>query len=106
MLFFAVVKANGKVRRAGEAAQHALDERLAGVKRRYDALDLRPLPSSAAASYPQRQSQQTHGGAPLAPADMLDLSAPPTKRALASVQDAGMKLVHADAVRVSTAHEV
>lgn len=91
------------VRRGGEAAQHALDERLAATKRRYDALDLRPLPVTAAAAYPQRTSQQAHGGAPLPAADLLDPAAPPTKRALAAVQDAGLKLVHADAVRVRTA---
>lgn len=89
-----------EVRRGGEAALRRVDESLVAVKRRYDALDLRVLPAVASAAYPQRQSQRRGSAVGTAAAVVLDPAAPPTKRAVAAVQDAGMKLVHADAVRV------
>ena len=80
--------------RTGSAALQNQDERLEAVKRRYDALDLRVLPAGVTFAYLQREVR-ADGPVPV----KLDPSLPPTQRAVAAVQDAGMRLVNAAAVR-------
>jgi hypothetical protein len=89
---------------AGEAALSLQDSRLANAKKRYHLMDLRPLPAEATSAYPQ-EPRDFSGSGP-AP-QLLDATSQPTQRAVAAVQDAGVKIIHADQVRpmvdVSTA---
>ena len=81
--------------RAGAESLHALDKRLEAAKLGYDHLDLRVLPAAVAATYAQRSAPPEASDTPA----LLDLQLPGAQRAVAAVQDAGMKLVNADAVR-------
>ena len=84
-------------KRSGADAFEAQNERLELIKQRYDGLDLRVLPAAVTAAYAQRRSHEWDGPVPA----QLDQLLPGTQKTIAAVQDAGMKLVHADAVRVS-----
>ena len=78
-----------------------LDDTFAAVRKRYDDLDLRVLPASATAVFPQRRSSgsdATPSGPPPLP---LDPAHPSTKEAVLALQDASMRLVHASSVRPS-----
>lgn len=92
---------DAEARRSGAALLATLEERLAAAKRTYDGLDLRALPAGTTSAFPQSPldgAAALRGPAP----EQLDPLLVGTQRAVAAIQGAGMQLLHADAVRVST----